>query len=261
MDSKKKIYYARTYRRLQIRWERTIVLACLLILPTTIIFLMMLDALTDMITRTGTELLSKVIAAENMHIVSTAYSILSRMSYIKLSTVYPTISMILWNMGICFLLLLLIFVLRKGSRPFAIFSLFAIVIHMVSCMYFLFAADRFPYTAGQYSELYLKQQTGIWLTFIVLAGLVTTFIGENGYFWKLVTFLSIIAYSLIFGAVRYILFLFILYRYSVLYMALLFFVFGPMFDYSYFVAIYAIFVNKNINDYEFGKKKGVWKWS
>jgi hypothetical protein len=44
-------------------------------------------------------------------------------------------------------------------------------------------------------------------------------------------------------------------------MAILFFVIGPVFDFSYFVAIYAIFVNKKIKEYSRIEMKGEWEWS
>ena len=261
MDKKKNIYYARTYRRIQIEMTKSILFACLLIIPSIIVFITNIDNITQVLTGIGIEILSQVIPVETMHIVTTDYTILNTMKYIELPTTYPSASMIFWNLALCFLALFIMQFLRKSGRPVAIFFMFGIMIHIVSCIYFILAASEFPYPLAIYSDLYIKQQIGIWITFIILAGLVIAFMGERDYPFKTVIFIGIIAYSLVFGSIRYILFLFILYRYSVLYMALLFFVFGPMFDFSYFVAIYAIFVNKTIKDYEFGKKKGVWKWS
>ena len=64
-----------------------------------------------------------------------------------------------------------------------------------------------------------------------------------------------------FGIIRYILFLYILQRFSVLYMALMFFVFGPFFDFLYLVGIYSIFMNKMIELYESQAGKDEWLWS
>lgn len=260
-DRKKNIYYARTYRRIHIDRKKSTIFACLLIIPSVIFCILMIDDMTEFLTGIGVWILSQVIPAEAIQVVTTEYSVLNRMNYIELPTTYPTVSMIGWNLVICFFLLFGMLFFKKTGRPVAIFSMFGIMIHVVSCIYFLLTETEFPYSLGVYSDLYIKQQIGIWLIFIVLAGLVITFMGEKGYVFKLLTFIDIMGYSVIFGSVRYILFLYILYRFSVLYMALLFFVVGPMFDFSYFVALYALFVNKNIKDYEYGEKKGVWRWS
>lgn len=261
IDRKKTIYYARTYRRIHIDRIKSTIFASLLIIPSFILCIFMIDDMTEVLTGIGSWILSQVIPAEVIQVATTEYAVLNSMNYIELPMTYPTVSMICWNLAICFFLLMSMLLFQKTGRPVAIFSMFGMMIHTVSCMYFLFAATEFPYSIGVYSDLYIKQQIGIWLTFIVLGGFVITFMGERGYLFKLLTFIEIMVYSIVFGSVRYILFLYILYRYSVLYMALLFFVVGPLFDFSYFVALYALFVNKIVKDYEYGEKKGVWRWS
>lgn len=151
--------------------------------------------------------------------------------------------------------------LKKTGKPLGVFLLYTLVVHVVNCVFFVYGGKEFPYTIGEYSNLYIQQQIGIWIMFIILASLVVGFMGKNAYGYKLLSFAGIMLYSIIYGMIRYIVFLFLLHKFSVLYMALLFFVIGPLFDFSYFVAIYAIFVNKIIKEYEFGKKKGEWKWS
>lgn len=261
MDRKKNIYYARTYRRIQINVVKSVLLACILIIPSVVLLILMMDDLTGMLSDIGVRILSGVIPMESVRTATTEYSAFNTIEYIELPTTYPDFSFICYNLAVCVLLLIIMLIGIRTGSPLAIFMLFGTIIHIVSCIFFLLAADKFPYTLGTYSDIYLKQQLGIWLIFIILGGLVIAFIGERGYFFKLVTFLSIISYSVVFGSVRYIIFMFILYRFSVLYMALLFFVLGPMYDFAYFVAIYAIYVNKNIKDYKYGKNRGVWKWS
>ncbi len=261
IDKKKNIYYARTYRRLQINIGLSLIFAGILIIPSIILLVLNMDNITEYICRLGTEVLSKLIPADIIQTKTTDYSIINSMKYIELPTFYPSDSIIIWNLISCLILIILLQFIQKKGRPLVTFLLFAIVIHVVSCAYFCFELGKFPYTLGVYSDLYIKQQIGTWLAFIILAGMVVSFVGEKGYLYKLVTYVGIMAYSIVFGTVRYILYLFLLYKYSVLYMALLFFVVGPMFDFAYFVGIYAAFVNKITKDYELGKKKGAWKWS
>ena len=43
-------------------------------------------------------------------------------------------------------------------------------------------------------------------------------------------------------------------------MALMFFVFGPLFDFLYLVAIYSLLVNKMVKIYDSGEGREDWKW-
>ena len=261
MGKKKTIYYARTYRRLKLNLKENIIFTCILMIPALIFMILNIDEITSFITVMTEQVLSKILPDGIINVASMDYSILNTVYFIELPTTYPGKLMIIINLVICIVAYLVIRRMRVTGRPLAIYFLFMIFIHTVNCVFFLFAGDKFPYTTSEYSYLYLVQQVGIWLTFIVLGSLVVGFMGERGYVTKILTFISIMAYSLVFGAIRYILYMAILYKFSVLYMAILFFVIGPMFDFSYFVAIYSAFVNKTIKDYDYGKKKGEWEWS
>lgn len=261
VDNKKQIYYARTYRRLQIRRTPGMVLALLVILTAVVVFVVNMNHLTGTLTQIAAGILSEVIRAERIQLCTTEYSLFGTITYINLPAAPVTQKMIGINLLVCAVGLVVMRLLRKTGTPFAIFALFAVLTHMVSCVFFWFAGAHFPYTLGEYSELYVKQQIGIWLVFFVLAGLMITLIGERDYLFKSVMFASVMCYSFVFGTVRYILFLYLLHVGSLLYMAILFFVFGPMFDFSYLVAFYAVFMNKKTNEYEYGKKRSAWKWS
>ena len=261
MSKKKKIYYARTYRRIKIDMKMSILFTCLLMIPSLIVFILNIDTITQKLAQITTWVLSQVFPKESITVMNSEYSIFGTMQYVELPTTYPEFSTVCINLAICFGIYLIMELLKKTGKPIGIFLLYTVLVHVVNCVFFVFGGKEFPYTIGEYSDLYIKQQIGIWITFIVLASLVVGFMGRKAYGYKLLTFMGIMLYSMIFGAVRYIVFLFLLPEFSVLYMALLFFVIGPMFDFSYFVAIYAIFINKIIKEYDFGKRKGEWKWS
>lgn len=261
MAGKKRIYYARTYRRIDMDWIKSIIYACLIIIPCFLLIALNIDTITGALTDITVDVLSKVIEPQYIRIHTSEYSIMGEMYYVSLLTTHPTKMMSWCNLCVCLFVMLLLRLLKRSGNPIAIFANFSIFVHIISCLFFILIPMWFPYTIGDYSDIYLKQQIGIWLTFVVLAGMMVAFFGNRGYIFKTLIFLCIILYSVLFGSVRYILYLFLLHKFSVLYMALLFFVVGPMFDFSYFVAIYALFVNKNIKDYSYGEKKGIWKWS
>ena len=85
-------------------------------------------------------------------------------------------------------------------------------------------------------------------------------LGRGGLLRRAFTVVFIMLYSFLFGFIRYVLFLWVLYRFSVLYMPLMFFALGPFFDFLYFVSIYSISTNGMIRIYE-SKMKGEWLWA
>ena len=147
----------------------------------------------------------------------------------------------------------------KG-KPVTIYLMLNLIVHLANCIYFIFAMDYFPYSATQFSELYMEQQMGIWITFIILTALVTGFLGNKGYVYRVIAFFAIMAYSFLFGTVRYIVFMFLVTRFSILYMAPMFFSFGPLFDFLYLVAIYSVFVNRMVKLYDSAEGRGEWRW-
>jgi hypothetical protein len=128
-------------------------------------------------------------------------------------------------------------------------------------VFFFFGTSLFPYSATVYSELYVKQQVGIWLCFLLISGLVTALLGTGNVFLRIVTLVGIMAYSFVFGFVRYFVFMYIVSNVSVLYMAALFFALGPFFDFMYLVFIYGMYVEKIIDVYDSDKGRDVWQWS
>lgn len=97
-----------------------------------------------------------------------------------------------------------------------------LVTHLINYVFFLFARNYFPYTAFQHSDLYMKQQVGVWMFFAMLSGCTVGFMGNKGILYKILAVLSTLFYALIFGAVRYVFFLYIFERFSIFYMSLLF---------------------------------------
>lgn len=89
----------------------------------------------------------------------------------------------------------------------------------------------------------------------VMTIMVTGIIGDRGVIYKLLTLLAVMLYSIVFGTVRYVIFIWLLYRFSVIYMAFFYFIIGPMFDFLYLVMIYAVFVDRMIGVYDSRKER------
>lgn len=254
------IYYTRTYRHLKSNILKSVLFLVLLVLPVFLLTALNLYRITHFISSFGVSILGSLFPGIPMVITKDYFSFLGEIEYISTPTIYPDMSLILLNFLIVVALMIILGTGGRKGRPVAIFAMLSSVVHLVNCIYFIFAQNYFPYEAYQFSNLYIKQQIGIWLTFILLAGVVTAFLGNRGYLYKILTFFTIMIYSFVFGTIRYVLFLFLLQKFSVLYMAPMYFVFGPLFDFLYFVIIYAVFVDKMVKVYNTGAGRGDWQW-
>lgn len=257
---KTQIYFARTYRHLKVnRWESVIFLS-LFVLPVTILLLLYYDELTWMISRAGAWLINLSADMQTQFSTDSFIPKLGEIHYLILPTIRPDYKFVLVNLIIVLILVWFFSVGPKKGKPIAIYFTMLSLVHTMACIFFLIGRGVFSYTLEDYSNLYIKQQVGIWITFLVLMGLVMGILGQSGIIWRVLTVLSVICYSILFGLVRYVLFMYILYNFSILYMPLMFFALGPFFDFLYFVAIYSISINRMIHIYN-SKQKGKWIWA
>ncbi|MGM9566572.1 MAG: hypothetical protein ACI3W6_00100 [Clostridia bacterium] len=261
MAEKNIIYYARAYRRISASKRKCILYICLLILPMLLVLWFHLDDLTRWVCETAVNVLGKNCPHIHTEIMTEHYGLLGNLSFLSVPTVYPGFQVSLINVAVSFLAIVAIANLPWKGKPLAIYLILNGGIHLINSLWFLFGEKYFPYALTTFSELYILQEIGIWIVFLVMTGAVTGIVGDKGFLYKFLTVLAVMAYSIIFGTVRYIVFMYLLYQYSVLYMALFYFTLGPMFDFMYLVMVYAFFVNRMIRLYDSQKGKGAWKWS
>ena len=261
MKEKKQIYYTRTYRRLRNNISQSLLYLFLVVVPVLAIFILSIGNITKYISRLAVKVIGDVYTGIPMYIKEDVFSIFGKIEFIELPTVYPKISFVILNFIIVLIIALFLNTGKRKGKPISVYLTIMSVIHIINCIYFIFASNFFPYTSLQYSILYMKQQIGIWISFILISGLITGFLGVRGLFYRLATFFGITIYSLIYGAARYIVFLYVLQKFSILYMALLFFALGPFFDFLYLVSIYGIYMNKMIELYSLESGRGEWLWS
>ena len=60
MNKKKRIYYARTYRRIKLDMKISILFTCLLMIPSVIVFILNIDTITQKLAQISTWVLSQV---------------------------------------------------------------------------------------------------------------------------------------------------------------------------------------------------------
>lgn len=261
MTEKEKIFYSRSYRRLKVDKFKTSLYFLVIVLPSLVLLLLNISNISSLMSYLGIKVLGKYFPGIPMQIVGSQLTSLIRLEHIELPTVYPSIGFSFLNLLVTLALILFVNSGKRKEKLISIYLTVAMTIHLINCIYFIFAANYFPYSALGYSDLYMKQQLAIWIMFIILTGLLTGFFGGVGFTYKIFTFLGTLSYSLIFGIIRYILFLYIIQKFSILYMAPMFFVFGPFFDFLYLVGIYSIFVNKMVELYDSTRGSGEWIWS
>lgn len=261
MIEKERIFYTRTYRKMQFKKKDCLIFIGVVVIPVLFLYLYFMENLMNGVVQTAGKVLAHSIGDAYCQIRTTNYAKFWNIKYLELPTTYPSKKITCINFVFCVLFWGMEKGIRKKKNPISIFMFYGMLVHLSACVYSFFKPDSFPYTTGEYSELYIKQQLGIWLMFLLMAGLVLGSVGHSLFQYRILAFGGICVYSLVFGVIRYIFFLFCLYRFSVLYMAVMFFVAGPMVDFIYFVMIYAVFMNKLTKEYEKGNRRGEWVWS
>jgi hypothetical protein len=163
---------------------------------------------------------------------------------------------------ICLLLATLALVvvpsLHRVPRALVIYTCFFAMLTVASGAFFILAPERFPYDMSDFSRLYMGTELGIWFMVPLVMGLalgpVPAPLGE-----KALVLLVNLAYSLVFGAVRFAAFVVILREASVFFMAGLFFALGPFVDFVYVVAFYSLYLNHV--SLRMRGSEGTWQWS
>jgi len=159
--------------------------------------------------------------------------------------------------AIFFSVLILVLQVKNDYKSITHSVIFFSIINLISSLFFLFIPSVWPYQITHYSEAYMKSQISIWLFIPVVLG-CAIFPLPASILAKISVILLTLLYSFVFTLLRYPTFLFILSKYSFLYMAALFFLLGPLMDFVYVVGIYAFFTSRIALNLKNDLK--VWKW-
>jgi hypothetical protein len=254
-SAKSIISYHRSYRKMSATPGRFTLEFLLYAVPLSLMVMLFFPALTHAVSRIALTALTPFYPDNALSLVNVPY--LTRTAFhVDLPSVHP--SRVFAAVSACVSLLLLVVLpgIRHAKHVF-IFLVVVFFINAVSSLFFTFFPYRFPYEASDYSELYIKQQIGIWFFVPLIMGLAVLPLPAST-LSKFSTLTATFFYSLVFGTLRYVVFLYILTKATLLCMALLFFVFGPLVDFIYIVGIYSVYAARLAN-----KLKGnytTWKW-
>lgn len=250
------IYYHRAYRKItRSGWLFFIEMSAICV-PLSFAVLFGFPLLTEPMSYIARSVLSSCYPPGIIQIVEKSF-LWEKVSVVSLPGAYPSGLTIIINLVVSLFMVLFLPRVKKGKN-IAIFFLFLAGINLVSAFFFIFAPFDFPYTATEFSEFYIKAEISIWLFIPLILGMAFLPLPSSVY-PKLILIVLTLIYSIIFGTLRYIVFLFIISKFSVIYMALLFFAFGPLIDFVYIVGIYC-FYNSRLAMTLKGNES-VWKWS
>jgi hypothetical protein len=183
--------------------------------------------------------------------------ILEYLPYLVLPVRFPGPGLALVNFIVCIAIVMGLPRIRKIPRPIMVWTAFVAVINAISSAYFIVCPHLFPYDIGHFSVLYLGTVLGVWLMIPIVMGAALAPLPAP-FFEKAGVVATTLAYAVIFGIVRYVVFLFLLYKASVLYMAVLFFSFGPLFDFVYIVSFYSYY--GKVLALRLKRDEDAWQW-
>ncbi|MCP4606603.1 MAG: hypothetical protein GY847_39855 [Proteobacteria bacterium] len=170
---------------------------------------------------------------------------------------YPTRDFAMINAIVALTIIILSPRIRKIPKAVGVWLAFIGFIHLISSAFFIVMPERFPYSVQTFSELYMKTEVSMWfmIPFLLAFSVVPL---KTSRVRKLLLILIVLMMDIILGIVRYILFLYILGKFSFIYMALMFFAFGPLVDAMYMVVYYSLFVSYIAA--ELKEEKKLWNW-
>jgi len=145
----------------------------------------------------------------------------------------------------------------RFPRLFAAYIVFVSIVNAVSAAFFVLVPMDFPYDIGTFCMLYIGTEVGLWMLIPVILA-IALYSTPTSLYSKVLFIVFNVAYSIIFGTVRYLVFLSALQDYSVLYMALFYFLIGPLFDFVYLVGFYTLYVSNLSELIQHSFRR--WKW-
>jgi hypothetical protein len=256
-DNKLVILYHRSYRKLPGSTKMFLLHFAFLALPFSALSVIFYPEITEWICIATKNALDPYYYDGSVNILSRRYiEAIGPLFYVQVPDSFPSYFFSLAN-AVVTLLLLMILPFIQRFKPFLIFTVILCMAHAVSSLYFLLFPADFPYTAGDYSQLYMLQEISIWFFMPIIMGMAVLPMPAS-FLLKAGTMVSLYLYSLLFGLVRYIVFLMILSKISMIYMAVLFFALGPLVDFIYAVGIYTLFVNKVAKN--LAEDFSLWRW-
>lgn len=252
--NKDKIYYSRTYRKLPQISRLHAFIMLLFVLVLDVLVFVFRRKLTFWVSYTAWYLARFFEAGPGLAQVKFMGT---HIFAVDTMAVYPGPEFAFANLFVSIIALALLGRVQRLGAPLAYWMFYAFIVHLVSSLFFIFFPQYFPYSILEITGLYMEVELVTWLLIppIVLG---SVFLYPVSMLGKALLILATLGYSFIFGAVRLAVFLFVLHYGSVIFMAILFFVFGSLVDFIYIVGFYSVYITRAANS--LAGRRDVWKW-
>jgi len=261
MARKEVIRYNRSQRHLNASWLLWAIFLLLIVQPVLLLIIFYHTELSQFVAELVASWIRPILGQESVTVLQSEFlGDFAGVHVVHLSNNLPTVGFSFANLIVTLILMVIVVRAIRKNSVMAFYFMMMAVVHFVSSMYFWLASEFFPYTIFTFSDLYMKQQISIWITIVAFGGFIYTFTGSTRFIDKLVFFLITIVYSLIFGIIRYFVFLVLLSKLSVIYMAVMFFTLGPLFDFLYLVGIYVLYIYVSMRKLSNVKELDKWAW-
>ncbi|MHB1680287.1 MAG: hypothetical protein ACYCTB_07250 [bacterium] len=251
------IYYHRAYRK-QPFSKKNVFWESIALLSPILLVLFLYPVVTLDISKFSTFILSEYFIKGKIEILKRHY-VFSRLYIVSMHALFhsPLFYLVFFLFSFFALIIMLLFIKTQIFRPIFLYSIYILSINAVSSAFFVLAPFRFPYDLATFSDLYIKTEVAIWFFIPVILAMALIPLPSN-FFIKFLVSIAALIYSVIFAAIRYILFLYLLEKFSFVFMATLFFAFGPLIDFIYIVGIYSYYLSIVSKKNENSIGKGQW---
>lgn len=251
------IYYHRAYRKepfskKNVFWESIGLLSPILLV------LFFYPVVTLYITKFSKFILSKYFINGKIEILKRHY-VFSRLYIVSMHTLFhsPMFYLVFFLFSILALIIMFLFIKTQIFKPIFLYLMYILLINAVSSAFFVLVPFRFPYDFTTFSDLYIKTEVAIWFFIPVILAMALIPLPSN-FFIKFLISIATLIYSVMFAVIRYILFLYLLEKFSFVLMATLFFALGPLVDFIYIVGIYSYYLSRVAEKNKNSAGEGQW---
>ncbi len=250
------IYYHRAYRKITGSGWKFLIELFAVSVPLFLFILFAYPLITERMSLIAQTVLSSYYPSGSIEALEKDF-LIGNIFFVGLPGTNPSYLISIINLIISLAMIMFLPFMKRGKN-ICIYFVFLGAINLVSALFFTIYPDGFPYTASGFSEFYIKSEISMWLFIPLILGMAILPLPAS-IFPKLTLIIFAIIYSVIFGTLRYIVFLYIVSKFSFIYMALLFFAFGPLIDFVYIVGIYSFYNSRLAKSLK--SSESIWKWS
>lgn len=260
MNKKKQIFYTREYRHMINTPLSNLLEILCTVVPFLIILRVCYSGFSLWLSEVAKGVLEVLFGVEAEIAQNDSLAFFDPVFYVDIEGRKPGFTMcFVLFVAVLFLFIIILQIFEK-YKSFMIYIGIFLGILLVSDIYFVFWGDKFPYTLGSYANIYMLQQVVLWFA-ISLVSVVALSILPGIHGSALLSFWTIMIYSVIYDSVRYIVFVVFLYWATNVFMAPLYFMCGVFLDFMYVVAIYAIYARRISEKFNKREEMRAWEWS